>query len=136
MALIMDGLTPLEEWQWMVRAISLWQILAIIAYRNSQQVVSSSMQWVLKVKDLCSSIALCTLHSMLPITRYSYVTEENNFHVQVLNSDLTFSNSFGRKGSGRGQFVGIHGIACDSTENVYVVDADNHRIQLFTADGM
>ena len=64
-----------------------------------------------------------------------YVTDYKNFRVQVLNSDLTFSNTFGRKGSGSGQFNGIRGIAYDSIGNVYVVDGKNHRIQVFTADG-
>ena len=64
-----------------------------------------------------------------------YVTDNVNVRVQVLNSDLTFSNTFGRKGNGSGQFRGIRGIACDNTGNVYVVDGDNHRIQVFTADG-
>ena len=64
-----------------------------------------------------------------------YVTDTVNLRVQVLNSDLTFSNTFGRKGSGRGQFDDMRGIACDSTGNVYVVDRGNHRIQVFTADG-
>ena len=63
-----------------------------------------------------------------------YVTENENFRVQVLNSDLTFSNTFGRKGSGRGQIRGICAIACDTTGNVYVVDGC--RIQVFTPDGM
>ena len=64
-----------------------------------------------------------------------YVTDDQNFRVQVLNSDLTFSNTFGKKSSGRGQFNGMRGIACDSIGSVYVVDTYNHRIQVFTADG-
>ena len=57
------------------------------------------------------------------------VTDDEN-RVRVLNSDLTFSNTFGRKGSGRGQFDGMCDTACDSIGNVYVVDGNNHRIQL------
>ena len=64
-----------------------------------------------------------------------YVTDDQNFRVQVLNSDLIFSNTFGRKGSSHGQFDDMCGIACDSTGNVYVVDRGNHCIQVFTADG-
>ena len=64
-----------------------------------------------------------------------YVADNNNHHVQVLNSDLTFSSTYGKQGSGKGQFNGPHGIACDSTGNVYVADTNNHRIQIFTAEG-
>ena len=62
-----------------------------------------------------------------------YVTA--NHCVQVLNSDLTFSSSFGKYGSGKGQFDSPCDIACDRTGKVYVADTDNHRIQVFTADG-
>ena len=64
-----------------------------------------------------------------------YVAGNLNHHVQVLNSDLTFSSTFGKKGSGKGQFSNPHGIACDSSGKVYVADINNHRIQVFTAEG-
>ncbi len=55
--------------------------------------------------------------------------------VQVLNSDLTFCTTFGQEGTRAGEFRYPHGIACDSTGNVYVADSVNHRIQVFTAEG-
>ena len=66
-----------------------------------------------------------------------YVVENRNHRVQVLNSDLTFSSTFGRAlaGSGKGQFIDPWGIACDKTGKVYVADSGNHRIQVFTAKG-
>ena len=64
-----------------------------------------------------------------------YVLNQGNHHVQVLNSDLTFSCIFGKEGSGKGQFSYPRGIACDITGNVYVADTHNHRIQVFTAEG-
>ena len=67
--------------------------------------------------------------------RRVYVTDWENDCILVLNSDLTFSSSFGKKGSGKGQFDGPLGIACDSTGKVYVADRGNHRIQVFTAEG-
>ena len=63
------------------------------------------------------------------------VIEWRNHRVQVLNSDLTFSSSFGKHGSGKGQFDYPHSIACDSTGKVYVADYNNHRVQVFTAEG-
>lgn len=62
-----------------------------------------------------------------------YVVDES--HVQILNSDFTFSGTFGKEGSGKGQFNSPWGIACDSTGKVYVADSRNHRIQVFTPDG-
>jgi hypothetical protein len=45
-----------------------------------------------------------------------------------LNSYLSLSSTFGKKGSGKGQFIHPCGIVCDSTGNVYVADQDNYRI--------
>ena len=64
-----------------------------------------------------------------------YVTEWKNHRCHILNSDLTFSSTFGKRGSGEGQFNCPAGIACDSTGKVYVADRLNHRIQVFTAEG-
>ena len=64
-----------------------------------------------------------------------YVADFLNHRIQVLHSDLTFSSTFGKKGSGKGQFDHPRSIACDSTGNVYVADRDNYRIQIFTAKG-
>ena len=64
-----------------------------------------------------------------------YVADKNNHHIQVLNSDLTFSNTFGKFGRNKGEFDYPWGIACDSTGNVYVADFGNNRIQVFTSTG-
>ena len=64
-----------------------------------------------------------------------YLCDEKNNRVQVLNTDLTFHSSFGKKGSGKGDFEYPESIAIDLTGNMYVTDFCNHRIQVFTADG-
>ena len=64
-----------------------------------------------------------------------YVADTENARVQVLNSDLTYVSSFGKKGAAKGQFNRPFGIACDRSGNVYVVDRNNHRIQVFTPEG-
>ncbi len=64
-----------------------------------------------------------------------YVTDTYNHRVQVLNYDLTLSSSFGKKGSGKGQFNLPLDIACDTTGKVYVADREHHHIQVFTAEG-
>ena len=69
------------------------------------------------------------------INRKLYVSDEFNHRVQILDTDLTFHRSFGKRGSGKGNFNHPAGIAFDLTGNVYVADWNNHRIQVFTADG-
>ena len=64
-----------------------------------------------------------------------YVVDLGNHLIQVLNSDLAFSCTFGKEGNGKGQFIYPWGVACDSTGKVYVADTQNHRIQVFTAEG-
>ena len=64
-----------------------------------------------------------------------YVVDNINHHIQVLNSDLTFSNTIGKYGRNKGEFKYPCAIACDSTGNVYVADGANHRIQVFTSTG-
>ena len=64
-----------------------------------------------------------------------YVMDFGNNCVHVLNSDLTFSSTFGKQGNGKGQFTHPWGIACDSTGKVYVADSRNHCIRVFTAEG-
>ena len=65
-----------------------------------------------------------------------YVVDNANDRIQVLNSDLTFSNIIGEKrGSKSGEFAYPWGVTCDSTGNVYVADSANNRIQVFTASG-
>ena len=64
-----------------------------------------------------------------------YVVDTYNHRIQVLNSDLTFSNTFGKHGENIGEFFYPSAIACDSTGNVYVTDSANNRIQVFTSMG-
>ena len=70
-----------------------------------------------------------------PITGQVYIADSVNHRIQVLNLDLTFSHSFGSKGSANGQFNISCDIAIDSQGLVYVTDTDNHRIQKFSPDG-
>ena len=56
--------------------------------------------------------------------------------IKILNPDLTCFSSFGSyRASGGGQFRIPHGVACDSTGNVYVADNVSQYIQVFTAEG-
>ena len=70
-----------------------------------------------------------------PITGQVYISDKDNDRVQVFYPDLTFSYSFGSKGSANGEFDYPHGIAIDSQGLVYVADCWNHRIQKFSPNG-
>ena len=70
-----------------------------------------------------------------PVTGLIYVADRGNHRVQVLNPDLTFSHTFGCRGSGDGEFNCPNDVAIDSQWFVYVTDRDNNRIQKFTPEG-
>lgn len=64
-----------------------------------------------------------------------FVADTNNHRIQVLNIDLSFSHTFGKKGSNVGQFLYPNDVAVSVNEFVYVADTDNNRIQAFTVNG-
>ena len=75
-----------------------------------------------------------------PYTKNVYVTEANNHRVQILKPDLTFLRKIGatdkkgnpRLGAGAGEFNTPLGVAFDKAGRVYITDALNDRIQVFT----
>ena len=69
--------------------------------------------------------------TICPKTGQVYVADRGNHRVQVLNPDLTFSHSFGGKGTGEGEFRSPSAVAIDNEGLVYVTDRDNNRIQRF-----
>ena len=82
----------------------------------------------LEFDDPCST-------TIFPITGQIYVADRGNHRIQVLNPDLTFSHTFGTKGSAKGQFNYPRDVAIDRQGLVYVTDCWNHRIQKFTPEG-
>jgi tripartite motif-containing protein 71 len=70
-----------------------------------------------------------------------YVTDVNNYRVQKFDSAGNFKLAWGSQGSGNGQFLTSRGaaignfVAVDSTDNVYVTDPGNFRVQKFDSAG-
>jgi len=58
-----------------------------------------------------------------------------NNRIAKFTKEGDFVKTWGQTGSAQGQFNQIRGIASDANGNVYVADAGNRRIQVFTGDG-
>ena len=55
--------------------------------------------------------------------------------VQIFDCKGKFVRSFGRQGSGKGQFQDPKGIAFGKDRNIYVANTWNHEIQIFNEEG-
>jgi DNA-binding beta-propeller fold protein YncE len=62
-----------------------------------------------------------------------WVSATNN-RVQQFSAEGKFLRGFGKEGSEPGEFRTPHGLAIDSKGHLYVVDAQNQRIQKFAVD--
>ena len=58
-----------------------------------------------------------------------------NSSVHRFSADGDYISSFGSPGSGPGQFRVPHSIRVSEDGRVYVADRENHRVQVFTAEG-
>lgn len=67
---------------------------------------------------------------------YFYIAEfGENFRVTKLDADGRFVKMWGSSGSAPGQFSRARALALGPDGNLYVADACNHRIQVFTREG-
>jgi len=67
-----------------------------------------------------------------------YVSEfgnEDQDRIRKLTPEGRHLASWGGHGSGEGQFARPRGLAISPQQELYVADANNHRIQVFTLDG-
>jgi streptogramin lyase len=77
----------------------------------------------------------CT-HTALAPDGEIYVSDGyGNACVHRFSPDGTLLQTWGESGSGKGQFYIPHNICCDRHGWVYVADRENHRIQIFDAQG-
>ena len=60
-----------------------------------------------------------------------YLSDMGNFRIQKFDSNGNFITKWGTEGEGEGEFKIPEGIAIDSSDNVYVADTHNSRIQKF-----
>ena len=71
---------------------------------------------------------LVVILALFPLTIISSISATNG-------STYEFVLKWGEPGTGEGQFNGLYGMALDSSDNVYVADSLNHRVQKFNSTG-
>jgi DNA-binding beta-propeller fold protein YncE len=64
-----------------------------------------------------------------------HLGDNSNQRIVKFRKDGTFIRTWGKKGTGPGEFDGPHAIAMDSQGRVFVADRSNNRIQIFDQDG-
>jgi hypothetical protein len=64
-----------------------------------------------------------------------YVADRGNHRVEAFSSTGRFIRQFGSFGTGRGQFVGIGGVAVDSEGDVYIADDQQGTLSKFSPAG-
>jgi len=64
-----------------------------------------------------------------------YIVDSGNNRVVVFDHQGKFLFSFGRQGSGRGEFLDPVGLGLGKNGQIYVADTGNHRIQIFSNKG-
>jgi sugar lactone lactonase YvrE len=60
---------------------------------------------------------------------------DTNGRIMKFSRDGKLVKSWGQKGTGRGEFGGMHAIAMDSKGRLFVGDRGNSRVQIFDQDG-
>ena len=70
-----------------------------------------------------------------PTTGEIFIADTYNHRIQVLNSDLTYSHNFGKRGSSSEQFNCPWDVTFDNERYLYVADSNNHCIKKFTSTG-
>ena len=64
-----------------------------------------------------------------------YVVDGVNNRIRIFDQNGELASSFGREGSGEGEFHFPLGIDIDRSGKIYIADSGNHRIQIFNLQG-
>lgn len=58
-----------------------------------------------------------------------------NQRIMKFSKDGKFIKAWGKRGSGPGEFGGLHGLALDSQGRLFIADRTNSRVHVYTPDG-
>ena len=64
-----------------------------------------------------------------------HIGDTSNERIVKFTKDGRFIKTWGKRGTGPGEFDGPHAIAMDSRGRIFVADRSNNRIQIFDQDG-
>ena len=100
--------------------------------QNCVKVLSTQGELLYTFGDNDTSHKLSMPHSICVDSEFVYVSEWGSNHcVSVFTKQGKFITSFGKKGSGDGQFSYPSGLAINSDGVLYVCDYYNGRVQVF-----
>ncbi|HEV2209124.1 MAG TPA: 6-bladed beta-propeller [Verrucomicrobiae bacterium] len=82
-------------------------------------------------------------HNIIFVSEYGVVERVQRFKLLRIGlpgaptsgPPVEFIDSFGRPGTGPGEFNRAEGLCVDAQDRLYVADSCNHRIQIFSSDG-
>ncbi len=117
--------------------------LVYVAETNNRrvQIFSSTGQFQAKLVSLQPGTFNSLEGVAINATGYIYVADSRNNRVQVLTPTGQFLTMWGKNGGdgtsgfGNGEFNYPTGIAVNSSGHIFVVEANNHRVQVFTQTG-
>ena len=75
-------------------------------------------------QEVCRSVFTVTAQALTD-------SGQQSFEGKQFTAEGEYLAGFGQEGTGPGQFYAPHGLAIDSRDSLYVVDAFNHRVQKF-----
>ena len=107
----------------------------IIAGKSLVHILTPDAETVREMTDPISLTNPCGL-AVSSITSFIYIADGKCVH--ILTPELGFIQSFGKQGTGDGEFTNAQGITIaiiDGEEFLYITDYNNHRIQKFTVQG-
>lgn len=77
----------------------------------------------------------CTHTALSPDGNIHVADGYGNACIHTYSSDGKLIRTWGRPGTGPGEFNIVHNICCDKDGWIYVADRENHRIQVFNGQG-